>query len=402
MKVVLVNTKTPGGALVACKRLYDALKKQGIEVSLVEIKASKWNFFWERFCIWVANHFSRKNLFAVSIANTGTDISKLPEIQAADIIHLHWINQGGVSLNTIAQLQALGKPIVWTMHDMWPFTGICHHAYECTRYHERCGLCHLLNKPSTKDISYKTLQIKKNLYSSYIHYVAVSSWLQEKAVSSPLVKNVITIPNTLDTSVFSFQDKREARCFYNLPADKKIIIMGASKLNDPIKGFQFLREALAYLKTPEKICLCVFGNIKNEPQFLDGLPVQVVWINRSFTPNDLAKLYAAADVTVVSSLYETFGQTLSESLACGTPVVSFDNSGQTDIVVHKKNGYLAKWKDAYDLARGIDFVLSNSFDVKELRNEAVSKYSESVVANQYIALYQSLFTIVENENNRKN
>ena len=168
--------------------------------------------------------------------------------------------------------------------------------------------------------------------------------------------------------------------------------MGASKLNDPIKGFQYLREALSYVAHPDNTCLCVFGAIKNDPSFLTNLPVDVIWLNRSFTLEELAKLYAAADVTVVASLYETFGQTLSESLACGTPVVSFDNSGQTDIVVHKKNGYLAKWKDARDLAMGIDSVLSTSFDAKELRKEAVSKYSESVVANQYIALYQSLLT----------
>ena len=88
MKVVLINTQTPGGAYVACLRLYNALKKQGIDVSLVAIKATKWSFLWERFCIWVANGFSRKNLFAVSIANTGTNISKLPMIKTRFILNL--------------------------------------------------------------------------------------------------------------------------------------------------------------------------------------------------------------------------------------------------------------------------------------------------------------------------
>lgn len=391
MKVVLVNTKVPGGAYVACQRLYHALKMQGVDVMFLEIKVTKWNFFWERFCIWVANRFSRKNLFAVSIANTGTDISKLQEVREADIIHLHWINQGGLSLKNIEQLQALGKPIVWTMHDMWPFTGICHHAYDCTNFRSKCGSCHFLRQSSEHDISFTVLQQKNQICAS-IHFVAVSSWLQNKAEQSSLVHSISTIPNVLDTSVFIIQDKQAARRYYNLPESKNIILMGASKLNDPIKGFQYLREALSYVAHPDNTCLCVFGAIKNDPSFLTNLPVDVIWLNRSFTLEELAKLYAAADVTVVASLYETFGQTLSESLACGTPVVSFDNSGQTDIVVHKKNGYLAKWKDARDLAMGIDSVLSTSFDAKELRKEAVSKYSESVVANQYIALYQSLLT----------
>lgn len=392
MKVVLVNTKTPGGAYVACQRLAKALQKQGVEVSLVEIKATKWHFLWERFCIWVANRFSRKNLFAVSIANTGTDISKLPEVQAADIIHLHWINQGGLSLNNIAQLQSLGKPIVWTMHDMWSFTGICHHAYGCIRYCKECGSCHLLSKPSANDISYQTHRMKERLYSPDIHFVSVSKWLHDKAAGSPLVNSVTTIPNGLDTSVFTIQDKQRARQYYALPADKKIVLMGAGRLNDPIKGFNYLREALSLLDNKDEVCLCLFGNIKKEPDFLADLPVQVVWLHRPFTPQELALLYSAADVTVAPSLYETFGQTLSESLACGTPVVSFDNSGQTDIIVHRKNGYLAKWRDSKDLAEGIGFVLSHSFDAQTLNAYAVEHFSETVVAQQYCELYESILT----------
>ena len=391
MKIVLVNTKTPGGAYVACQRLFHALQKQGIEVSFVEIKATKWNFLWERFCIWFTNRFSRKNLFAVSIANTGTDISKLPEVQDADIIHLHWINQGGLSLKNIAQLQALGKPIVWTMHDMWSFTGICHYSWDCDLYCKECGNCHLLQYPSKKDISYFVFQLKKKIYH-HINFVAVSNWLRYNAEQSELVHSVITIPNVLDTSIFTIHDRLSSRQYYNLPQNKKIILMGAGKLNDPIKGFLYLREALSHIENPQKTCLCVFGNIKNNPHFLDNLPIEVFWIHRPFTPNELAKLYSSADVTVVPSLYETFGQTLSESLSCGTPVVSFNNSGQKDIILNEKNGYLATWKDSNDLAKGLNYVLASSFDPEELRNYAVSKFSENVVANQYIALYQSLLT----------
>ncbi len=375
--------------MVACQRLGHALQKHGVEVSPVIIKASRWNFLWERFCIWVANCFSRKNLFAVSIANTGTDISKLPAIQEADLIHLHWINQGGLSLHNIQQLQALGKPVVWTMHDMWPFTGICHYAYECTNYSKECGQCHLLRCSSDRDLSYRTHKIKQETYSS-IHFAAVSRWLQKKAEKSPLVHSVVTISNVLDTSVFEIQDKQEARRYFALPQDKKIILMVAGKLNDPIKGFNYLREALSHIDNKDEVCLCLFGNIKKAPDFLENIPVQVVLMHPLSDTSDLAKLYAAADVTVVPSLYETFGQTLSESLACGTPIVSFDNSGQTDIIVHKGNGYLARWKDAHDLADGIEFVLSQYFDKNKLREYAIAHFSEAVVARQYIDLYQSL------------
>ena len=97
-----------------------------------------WKFVWERIVIWSANRFNKKNIFAVDIANTGTDITSLPEFQQADVIHLHWINQGMLSLRNIEKILASGKPVVWTMHDMWPCTGICHHARECTRYQQEC------------------------------------------------------------------------------------------------------------------------------------------------------------------------------------------------------------------------------------------------------------------------
>ena len=150
MKVLLVNTsERTGGAAVACHRLLDALNKQGIEATmLVRDKQTdnphvialrkpfymKLCFLWERFVIWANNLFSRKNLFTVSIANTGADITRLPAFKEADIIHLHWVNQGMLSLKDIRKILASGKPVVWTMHDMWPCTAICHHAQRCNRY----------------------------------------------------------------------------------------------------------------------------------------------------------------------------------------------------------------------------------------------------------------------------
>ena len=152
MRVLLVNTSERiGGAAVACNRLMEALKSKGIktkmlvrdkqtdQLSVVALKGFKWmqlwRFLWERFCIWAANKFTNKeNLFTVDIANTGTDITNIPEFKEADIIHLHWINQGMLSLGDIKRILESGKPVVWTMHDMWPCTGICHYARVCVKY----------------------------------------------------------------------------------------------------------------------------------------------------------------------------------------------------------------------------------------------------------------------------
>ena len=178
MKVLLVNTSERiGGAAVACNRLMEALKSNGISAKmLVRDKQTDnlsvstldgkwrqvWNFLWERFCIWTANGMrNRKNLFFVDIANTGTDITKLPEFKEADIIHLHWLNQGMLSLDIIGRILKSGKPVVWTMHDMWPCTSICHHARTCDKYRFECHHCqYLAGGGSDNDISNKIFKKK--------------------------------------------------------------------------------------------------------------------------------------------------------------------------------------------------------------------------------------------------
>ena len=172
MRILLINTTEKiGGPAVAASRLMEALKNNGIkakllvrdkqteQITVVELPHNLrmvWKFVWERIVIWKANHFNRNHLFAVDIANAGTDITNLPEFQQADIIHLHWINQGMLSLKNIEKILASGKPVVWTMHDMWPCTGICHYSGGCTHYEEECHHCPFIHNGSRKkDLSHR-------------------------------------------------------------------------------------------------------------------------------------------------------------------------------------------------------------------------------------------------------
>ena len=168
MRVLIINTaERIGGAAIAASRLMDALRNNGIKakmlvrnkqterVTVVSLKKSWWRiwqFLWERLVILTANRFSKHNLFAVDIANTGTDITSLPEFRQADVIHLHWINQGMLSLTDIRKILESGKPVVWTLHDMWPFTGICHYAGNCDKYKTQCQQCEQLLHPHRKDL----------------------------------------------------------------------------------------------------------------------------------------------------------------------------------------------------------------------------------------------------------
>ena len=222
MRVLIINTsERTGGAAIAANRLMDALRNNGIQakmlvrdkqtnqVTVIGLKKSwwkVWQFLWERIVIWKANHFKKHNLFEVDIANTGTDITTLPEFTQAEVVHLHWVNQGMLSLKDIRRIIDSGKPIVWTMHDMWPFTGICHYAGECKKYTSQCEHCPVLYKGHKKDLAYQTFRKKeKVLKGSHISFVACSQWLERMAKQSHLLQNqfVTNIPNAINTNLLS-------------------------------------------------------------------------------------------------------------------------------------------------------------------------------------------------------
>ena len=385
MKVVLVNTMAKGGAYVACRRLYDALKKQGVNVSFVAVKATKWSFLWERFCIWVANRFSRKNLFAVSIANTGTDISQLPEIREADIIHLHWINQGGLSLRDIQQLQALGKPIVWTMHDMWPFTGICHHANECTQYQTKCLSC-----PKNADILAQITFDKKLQIWHNIVFVGCSRWIASLAEKSRLTHDgqVLSIPNPIDTTLFVPNAKTQAKQQLGLDPTMRYVLFGAVNSATPAKGMKYLLEADRQLMG-QNIQYLVLG--RNGKLIIDQLTHKGVELGFVNDDKQKALIYNAADVFVTPSLEENLPNMIMEAMACGTPCVGFNVGGIPEMIDHQVNGYVAHYKDAKDLAEGIKWVLASEDDLgAKARQKVLTAYSEEKVANQFIELYKSL------------
>lgn len=417
MRVLIINTsERTGGAAVAASRLLESLKNNGIKakmlvrdkqterISVVSLKSSwlqAWKFVWERMVIWSANRFRRNHLFDVDIANTGTDITSLPEFHQADVIHLHWINQGMLSLKDLRKIFLSGKPVVWTMHDMWPCTGICHYAYECTKYKQECHHCPFLYKGgSSKDLSYRTFRKKEELFKeAEIQIVTVSHWLAGEVRQSTLLKDkpITVIPNTLSLSAFKMLDKEECRKKLSLPG-KHLILFGAARLDAPIKGIHILLEAIRHLITrhqfaPEELHLVLFGAAKHPEQLFPQIPVTYSNLGLVKDSSILSQLYSAADVTVSASLYETFGQTLIEAQACGCLPVSFGNSGQADIIRHKENGYLADYLSAESLAEGIRWALTQGaaeISRDSLRANVAKKYSGEVVAKQYIQLYQKM------------
>ncbi|MDO4187216.1 MAG: glycosyltransferase family 4 protein [Bacteroidales bacterium] len=417
MKILLVNTsERTGGAAVACSRLMNALQKQGIDAKmLVRDKQSDnpqvsglglgrwsqlWKFVWERIVIWKANHFKKNNLFSVDIANTGTDITVFPEFKEADIIHLHWINQGMLSLKNLERIFESGKPVVWTMHDLWPATGICHHPRECDHYHTHCHNCPLLLYHGSKhDLSYRTFKKKQKLMQGkQVHFVACSEWLKGMAEQSALLQgqSICSIPNPLNLQIFKPKDRQGARQRLQLPTDKKLLLFGAVKATDKRKGIDYLIKACRLLvkqdpALKEQVGIVTFGMLSEGLRKV--LPFEVYPQGYVADEDTLTDIYSAVNAYVTPSLEENLPNTIMEAMACGTPCVGFRVGGIPEMIDHKQNGYVADYKSADDLAEGIRWIVSHK-DIPELRQQAVLKvqrcYDENVVVPQFIQLYQNL------------
>ena len=415
MRVLIINTsERMGGAAIAANRLMDALRNNGIQAKmLVRDKQTSqitviglnkslwkiWQFIWERIVIWKANHFKKHNLFMVDIANTGTDITTLPEFEQADVIHLHWINQGMLSLKDLRKVLLSGKPIVWTMHDMWPCTGICHHARECNNYHQKCHHCPYLYKGGKKDLSNQIFREKRSLYKlAPITFVTCSRWLKERASQSALLTNqeIINIPNPINTNLFKPRNKQEARKKLNLPADKRLILFGSAKITDKRKGIDYFIEscktlAEKYPALTEELGVVVYG--KDSEQLTPLVPFQVYPLNYISSEKELIDIYNAVDLFVTPSLEENLPNTIMEAMACGTPCVGFHVGGIPEMIDHLHNGYVAEYKSVEDLANGIYWVL-NEGEYKTLSEEAcrkvLSSYSESAIAKRYIEIYNKI------------
>ena len=376
MRVLIINTSERiGGAAIAANRLMDALRNNGIQakmlvrdkqtdnITVISLKKSLWSiwqFVWERIVIWKANHFKQHNLFAVDIANTGTDITTYPEFKEADIIHLHWINQGMLSLKDLKKILQSGKPIVWTMHDMWPCTGICHHARECDNYHKECHHCpYLYNGGAKKDLSHQTFKKKKELYQlSPITFITCSQWLKERAGQSALLDQhpIVHIPNPIKTNLFTPRNKVEARQKCNLPTDKKLILFGSVKITDKRKGIDYFIESCKILaeKHPElvnNLGVAVYG--KESEQLKSLVPFQVYALDYISNEKELVNVYNAVDLYVTPSLEENLPNTIMEAMACGIPCVGFNVGGIPEMIDHLHNGYVADYKSAEDFANGI-------------------------------------------------
>lgn len=415
MKVVLLNkSDSVGGAAVAAHRLTAALHNSGLGAKMLVSEGMQsvltdvanktgWQqqmanarFLLERlsFLPYEKNALER---FSFSPANTGMDITKHALVKDADIIHLHWINQGFLSLNSLQKLFETGKPIVWTLHDMWAFTGGCHYNGTCHEFLESCGHCLFLNHPHANDLSAKQLARKKKIYkNANLHLVTCSKWLKSLASESTLLRNkpCHVIPNPIDTDFYKPLDKFECRFKLRLPTDKKLLLFGAANILDPRKGIRYLTESLdmLYENFPvlhDKLELVVFGKVRagEQPNF----PFKTHFMRYVTDIKTLVQLYNAADAYVLPSLQDNLPNTVMESMSCATPVIGFRIGGVPEMIEHEKSGYLSEVRNALSLSTGIYetlFINDTAKMGEAARQKVLNHYAEDIVARQYIDIYR--------------
>jgi glycosyltransferase involved in cell wall biosynthesis len=280
---------------------------------------------------------------------------------------------------------------------MWPLTGGCHYDDECRRFQDECGNCPILNSSSERDLSYRILKRKTESWANIpMVVVATSHWLADMARTSAVFKNkqIVVIPNGIDTDKYKPINKSVARETWRLPQDKNLILFSAfSATSDKRKGNQYLipaLESMAKLGWGENTELVVVGASEPAKPIDFGMPVH--YVGNLGDEISQVLLYSAVDVTVAPSMQENLSNTVMESLSCGTPVVAFDIGGMPDLIEHMKTGYLARSFEVNDLHAGIKWVLENKERHEELsvkaRQSVIDKYTLENVAMQYAELYK--------------
>ncbi len=333
-----------------------------------------------------------KQLGTFSYPVLGNNVARLEEVKNADIIYIHWALKGLLNFRSVKQIASLNKPVIIFLHDMWNITGGCHHSFTCEKYKtEGCNDCPMFPAVKKNDLSAKEFRKKMQLYSKYnnLYFVSPSKWLYNCAKESLLTKNkpVFYIPNLIDNIIFKPADKTVARQILNIDVTETIIAFGAVSVNSPYKGWVYLQKALELLKqddTIKNISVLIFGS-GYDKDIAASIPFKTKFMGFLQDEYSTALVYNAADVFIVPSLADNLPTTVQESLSCGTPVVGFQVGGIPDMISHKKNGYLAKYKDSGDIAEGIKFCINN-----KIKGYRLPDFEPSVIVQKHLELFEQI------------
>lgn len=321
--------------------------------------------------------------------------------EQADVVHLHNLHSWYFNYELLPQIAAR-KPVVWTLHDMWAFTGHCAYSYDCERWQTGCFACPLLRgngrqlvepRPTLIDRTAQQWQKKRDLYqNSRLHIVTPSKWLADHVRRSILggALSIQCIPYGLDLDLYHPVEQRAARQRWGIPADVKVILFVAANVRQKRKGLVYLLEALRRLDSPESIFLLTIGGKPMAEQELSAF--RHIHLGQLSDESTLNLAYNAADLFVSPALADNLPLVVMESLASGTPVVCFDVGGLPEMVRHMETGYLTRYQDAIDLSAGIRTILDDDTLRARMRarcrEAAIASYALQDQVLRYVELYE--------------
>jgi glycosyltransferase involved in cell wall biosynthesis len=402
MKVLHISySDLKGGAAIATNRIHHGFLNKNINSWLLvnekifdhckTIRINNFFFiFFKKIFIKIFNKILKNksgDFYSINYFSSGI-LKKINSINPS-IVNLHWINNETISINEIAKIQ---QPLIWTMMDMWPFLGIEHYnlnKYFLTNKKKKSYLLNILNG--------LVLRRKKIFINCNFKVIAISNWLAKEAKKNFVFKKkkIYVIPLGLNFNKWKPANKERARNYFNFDKDKKYIVFSSSNgTNDFRKGFDFFLKALNLLKIKKNnLHLIVIGKFDHKDELKEQ--IDYTEYNKFFflEPDKLIKLYSACDLLVAPSIQEAFGQVALEAASCNLPTVAFNNTGITDIILHKKTGYLAKFLSIKDFSRGIEWCLEDSNSIKiskNIRNYVKKKFSINVIVDQYKKIYLSI------------
>ena len=392
----IVGGKFTNGAVKGAKILHEALLENNIESKFVNdtplntkridkniffVNYTYLNILFNKICVLTEKVL--KTLFLHSPRETftlsffGRDITKLEEYKTADIIHIHWLNQGFIKLSSISKIK---KPVVWTLRDMWAFTGGSHYTMDFEKYEK--------SKLSTIIKNFKKKSYKKSFY-----FIAISDWLKNKALQSDVLRefNVDRIYNNIDLKKFNNINKKQGKDFLNINTDKKIILYGANNPQSKRKGWDIFVESLKKLDK-SKYYLLIFGNFWSH-KTLDKIGFEYKSLGFIDDTKILNSVYSCADLFVASSIQDGWPKTFAEAMYCKTPVICFSNTSIAEIVNHKINGYVVQNFDSNQLKDGIEWLSreidNNNLNVESVKNR-IEEFASDKIAKKYIKLYEKI------------
>ena len=414
MRVAIVNTHAnSGGAARAATRLKQGLRSSGVDAFMYSLTGNDSSdvirfkpsmdfsdrvirFFRKSHIAHSDSKYIKRRpegleLFSDDRSYVGKEpLMKMPD---CDIVNLHWVARF-LDYRSLPIISC--KPVVWTLHDMNPFTGGCHYDGGCDRYCGVCGRCPQLGSSRTHDLSFSIWQRKSKAYSLFnpegLHIVSPSRWLAGEARKSALLGrfSVTVIPNGVDINLFSPRNATGFRKVLDIPPDARVILFVAESITKRRKGVSILLDALKLLGEESKYVLVSVGGGSIEA----ATEIRHMSLGRIEDERILSAIYSMADVFVIPSVEDNLPNTVLESMACGTPVVGFDVGGIRDMVHDGQTGALIKKGDAGGMARAIRDLLVNGERLETMasrcREIVLSEYSLDIQARRYIELYEDM------------